>query len=142
MNFCSAQHAGRLIGEYLATEKRADFACYLKIFYSESSGKAEKNLVSELNRYDHLPQYHRMFLEDGLGDDLKKVQGMPSEEPPRLPDSFRRVALANPTNQEVQEFIRQFRDSGVTLPCLYPYFDSTDSSEFKRKVLSSLFEEL
>jgi len=41
------------------------------------------------------------------------------------------ISLPNPTKEELASYVETFRDAGVDLPCLYPYFESTEHEAFK-----------
>jgi hypothetical protein len=142
LNFCSPDHAKNLIGAYKGKghgSKRTDFACYLKVFFSRDRKAAERMLIEEFVRYDTLPQYHDMFVQDGVAEDIAKagVTLQSSESTTteaikqELPQSLLRICLANPDESDLHEYIKEFRKAGVTLPCVYPYFAPGDDTRFR-----------
>ena len=42
-----------------------------------------------------------------------------------------RISLANPTDAELAAYVTRFREVGVDLPCLYPYFEPGEDEAFK-----------
>jgi alkanesulfonate monooxygenase SsuD/methylene tetrahydromethanopterin reductase-like flavin-dependent oxidoreductase (luciferase family) len=135
LNFCSPSHAARLISEVRAEKySQIDFGCYLKIFYSSRSDEAAQRLmVQEFLNYDSTPQYHEMFVEDGTAkaiSSFKSSEGWKSG-PVEMPNELLRVSLANPRSGELAQKVKAFRQAGVTLPVIYPYFPNDEDSEFK-----------
>jgi alkanesulfonate monooxygenase SsuD/methylene tetrahydromethanopterin reductase-like flavin-dependent oxidoreductase (luciferase family) len=117
LNFCSPEYAKSLISSVGRDD--LDYACYLKVFYSRNQRIAEELFVEEFSKYDSLPQYHAMFEKDGLAESISKVR---STSPSNIPGELKRVSLANPTIEELKEYVDRFVKSGVKLPCVYPYF--------------------
>jgi hypothetical protein len=101
--------------------------------------RAERLLAEEFVKYDGLPQYHEMFKKDGIADSVEQLRkGLSSGEPILIPDNLEEVSLANPSQEKLSEHINKFRKSGVSLPCVYPYFDSNESSSFKKSVIETI----
>lgn len=116
LNFCSPEYAKKLIAA--VNRNDLDYACYLKVFYSRNQKIAEKLFVEEFAKYDSLPQYHKMFEQDGLAEAISKTRSNYSA----IPSELKSVSLANPTVEELREYVENFARSGVNLPCIYPYF--------------------
>ncbi len=146
LNFCSPRHAANLIGALKAQNAaRVDFACYLKIFYSSKSDLiAQRLLLQEFLNYDSAPQYHEMFVQDGSAKAISLFKE--SEEwksgPVQVPKELLRVNLANPQSEELVRYVKSFRQAGVTLPVVYPYFPNGEDTAFKlekvKRILKSL----
>ena len=146
LNFCSPQHAARLI-QAVRIESGAgiDFACYMKIFYSSQSDKAAQGLMlQEFLNYDSAPQYHEMFVQDGTAKAIstfKENEGWKSG-PVDVPKELLRVSLANPESDELVQHMKAFRQAGVTLPVVYPYFPSGEDAMFKLETVNRIVKSL
>ena len=135
LNFCSPQHASKLVeAARVERSERIDFACYLKIFYSSQSDEsAQRLMLQEFLNYDSTPQYHAMFQQDGTASAIlafKKDDEL-KNGPVDVPKELLRVGLANPKSKELHQYVQSFREAGVTLPVLYPYFLSDETRDFK-----------
>ena len=146
LNFCSPQHAARLI-QAVRIESGAgiDFACYMKISYSSQSDKAAQRLMlQEFLNYDSAPQYHEMFVQDGTAKAIstfKENEGWKSG-PVDVPKELLRVSLANPESDELVQHMKAFRQAGVTLPVVYPYFPSGEDAMFKLETVNRIVKSL
>jgi len=146
LNFCSPQHATGLI---TAVKRQLaspiEFACYLKIFYaSHKDETAQRLLVQEFLNYDSAPQYHEMFLQDGTADTISEFRRNDEwkKGPIDLPRELLKVSLANPGDDELSRYVESFREAGVTLPVIYPYFPSDEKSEFKFETLKRILKSI
>jgi alkanesulfonate monooxygenase SsuD/methylene tetrahydromethanopterin reductase-like flavin-dependent oxidoreductase (luciferase family) len=146
LNFCSPQHASKLVeAARVEGSEGIDFACYLKIFYSSGDDEtAQRLMLQEFLNYDSTPQYHEMFLQDetaGAISSLKKNDGWKSG-PVDVPNELLRVSLANPRSDELLRHMKSFRQAGVSLPVVYPYFPNGEDPSFKletvRQILKSV----
>lgn len=139
LNFCTPQHARKLIENAKPlTRGTTEFACYLKIFYSSrDDDTARRLMVQEFLNYDSTPQYHDMFLQDGTAKALStfKKNEQWKIRPIDLPGELLRISLANPTSDELDQYVKSFREAGVTLPVLYPYFPEDETSAFKSETI-------
>lgn len=138
MNFCSPSHASRLIHAFKeTTNKEVIFACYLKIFYSKDKSAADRLLMEEFAKYDHLPQYHEMFKQDGVANLINEgSRRLSANRDIGIPEELLQISLSNPSQDELKEYVKNFRSSGVKLPCIYPYFPRNENEEYKtQKVL-------
>jgi alkanesulfonate monooxygenase SsuD/methylene tetrahydromethanopterin reductase-like flavin-dependent oxidoreductase (luciferase family) len=146
LNFCSPRHAASLI-EAVKSEASdgIDFACYLKIFYSSQSDEAAQRLMlQEFLNYDSAPQYHEMFAQDGTARAISKLKENEGwrNGPVEVPNELLRVSLANPESEELHRYVQSFRQAGVAMPVVYPYFPSDEKPDFKlgtvKRILDSL----
>ena len=146
LNFCSPQHASKLVeaarGE---RSERIDFACYLKIFYSSQSDEAAQRLMlQEFLNYHSTPQYHEMFLQYGTAKTISKFKenGGWKSGPVDVPKELLRVSLANPRSDDLVQYVKSFRQAGVTLPVAYPYFPSGEDARFKLETVNRIVKSL
>lgn len=138
LNFCSPEYAKSLIESCKKSfEGNIDFGCYLKVFYSKKDRMAKNLLVQEFERYSKVPQYLKLFESDGISSDIVQARKAISSEN-ELPSSLLRISLANPSAAELSEYIARFRNSGVTLPCIYPYFSDEDDFDFRASTIRSI----
>ena len=144
LNFCTPQHARKLIENVKPLTRAAtEFACYLKIFYSSrDDDTARRLMVQEFLNYDSTPQYHDMFLQDGTAEALStfKKSEQWKNGPIGLPGELLRVSLANPASGELNQYIKSFREAGVTIPVLYPYFPDDEKSGFKSEAIERILD--
>jgi hypothetical protein len=135
LNFCTPHHISRLI-KGLGTDrpKGLQVGCYLKLFYSsKGNDNAKRLMIQEFLNYDSIPQYHQMFQLDGTADALvhfKRSSDWHNNEPV-IPDELFKVSLANPTLSELREYVETFREAGLDLPVIYPYFPEDEVQAFK-----------
>jgi len=146
LNFCSPQHASKLVeAARVERRERIDFACYLKIFYSSQDlESAQRLMLEEFLNYDSTPQYHEMFLQDGTAKTISLFRS--NEEwksgPFEVPKEMLRVSLANPQTEELVQYVKSFRQVGVTLPVLYPYFPNNEDPRFKAETVKEIVKSL
>ena len=146
LNFCSPRHASSLI-EAVKNDRNSkiDFACYLKIFYSsESDDVAGRLMLQEFLNYDSTPQYHEMFVQDGTA---KAISSLKENEEWRtgrvdMPRELLAVSLANAKSEELVRYVKSFRQAGVTLPVVYPYFPNGEDSKFKLETVKGILKSL
>lgn len=138
MNFCSPEHSARLVAEYSSRKMKADFACYIKLFYSEKREEALRNMIEEFSSYDSMPQYHKLFVLDGVAEDVAEAASNLEKGEIYVPSSLYRISLVNPSPDELSEFVRKYVDAGVTLPVPYPYFSASDGSHYRLRVLNEI----
>ncbi len=135
LNFCSPQHASKLVeAARVARVEGIDFACYLKIFYSSQ----------EFLNYDSTPQYHEMFVQDGTAEAIstfKENEGWKSGDVD-VPKELLRVSLANPRSDELVQYVKSFRQAGVALPVVYPYFPNDEDPRFKLETVKRMVKSL
>jgi hypothetical protein len=140
LNFCSPAYSERLVSKVRNVRGNLKtLACYIKVFYSIDKSTAERLLAEEFAKYNSLPQYHTMFERDGIADAITSLRaGLSSKGPLTIPESLQKISLANPSYGELVELVNKFRNSGINLPCVYPYFSPTESSEFKKRVITEI----
>jgi alkanesulfonate monooxygenase SsuD/methylene tetrahydromethanopterin reductase-like flavin-dependent oxidoreductase (luciferase family) len=138
LNFCTPEHAGRVVAGYReAFNGKTEFACYLKVFYSSSDEVAKKLLVLEFENYARLPQYREMFKIDGVMSEVESASEY-LQRTGSIPPSLLRISLVNPSASELKEYVSRFRNSGISLPCIYPYFSQNDNFEFRMETMRSI----
>jgi alkanesulfonate monooxygenase SsuD/methylene tetrahydromethanopterin reductase-like flavin-dependent oxidoreductase (luciferase family) len=144
LNFCSPQHASKLIeAAKVERSEGIDFACYLKIFYSSQSDEvAQRLMLQEFLNYDSAPQYHEMFVQDETANAISSLKE--NEEwkrgPIDLSKELFRVSLANARSEELPRYVKSFREAGVTLPVLYPYFPNGEDASFKLETVKRILK--
>ena len=146
LNFCTPQHAFRLI-ETVKRRMRSqiEFACYLKIFYSSSSDEtAQRLMIQEFLNYDSTSQYHEMFLQDGTAEAVSRLRNEDDWKTGKiiLPRELLRVSLANATDDQLHQYVQDFRKAGVTLPVVYPYFPQNEEPTFKIQTVGRILKSL
>lgn len=141
LNFCSPRYAEQLLSKVKSAGGQLKSVVYIKVFYSKSENVATRLLAEEFGKYDRLPQYHAMFERDGIADSVALMAAAPSNESIAVPDSLKRISIANPSSQELFEITEQFRKSGINIPCVYPYFGPNESREFKALVMKEITKE-
>ena len=142
LNFCSPKHAASVVEAVKAERRtRVDFGCYLKIFYSSQSDEAAQRLMlQEFLNYDSAPQYHEMFLQDETAkavSSLKENEGWKTG-PVHVPKELLKVSLANPRDDELAQYVKSFRQAGITLPVVYPYFPNVEDPRFKLETVKRI----
>ena len=133
LNFCPPDHARQLVKSLgSGTTKRPTVSCYLKIFYSNDENTAKRMLVEEFARYDQIPSYHEMFLSAGVEREIASASSaLRSNVNIHIGEKLLKISLPNPTNRDLANYVGSFRDAGVDLPCLYPYFETNEDEAFK-----------
>ncbi len=138
LNFCSPKYAQRLVDKVSKTSSATPkFACYLKIFYSERPSIANRLLVEEFAKYDSIETYHGMFVRDGIAEDIAKANRT-LESGGRIPESLLGTSLVNPELDELKRHIEKFKEAGIDLPCVYPYFQTPENHEYKISVIKKI----
>ena len=143
LNFCSANYAHDMISRLReGGHLDIDCACYIKVFYSRDQSTADRLLIQEFVNYNSLSQYHLMFQMDGVasaieqaGSSLKRDEGGAA---PQIPQALRQISLSNPTINDLRELVAKFREAGVTLPCIYPYFSRDEEEGYKGEIIRSI----
>jgi hypothetical protein len=51
-----------------------------------------------------------------------------------------RVSLANARSEELPRYVKSFREAGVTLPVLYPYFPNGEDASFKLETVKRILK--
>jgi hypothetical protein len=135
LNFCPPSYVKSILPK--GTRKKGfRLACYIKLFFAESESTARKMLMSELRMYNDIPQYHTMFQEIGVSEAIGALH-------PDTPISkdLSRISLANPDDDEIIRMVKEFYQSGVNLPIIYPYIKGDDAYKISIiKRLSAIFD--
>ena len=132
LNFCSPEHVRDVISSLGDARSRLIVSCYLKIFYSKDEATANRMLIEEFAGYDQNPSYHKMFESVGIAQEIGRANlFLRSGKSVRPSENLKRISLANPTKRELASYVTMFREAGVDLPCLYPYFEPSEDAVFK-----------
>jgi len=59
-----------------------------------------------------------------------------------VPKELLRVSLANPRSDDLVQYVKSFRQAGVTLPVAYPYFPSGEDARFKLETVNRIVKSL
>jgi hypothetical protein len=139
LNFCSARYAASIVKSVKAkNEGDREYACYLKVFFSKSDEIGKKLLIEEFAKYDSMPWYHKMFELDGVSQDIRSAVGSlrSARDDIHVPESLLEISPVNPTSDELAEYVSNYRNAGISLPCVYPYFSAEeDNFEYKLKTV-------
>jgi alkanesulfonate monooxygenase SsuD/methylene tetrahydromethanopterin reductase-like flavin-dependent oxidoreductase (luciferase family) len=137
LNFCSPQLAKGLIAKYRESfSGPVDFACYLKVFYSHKLENAQKLMVSEFSKYDKIAHYHELFIRDMVANDIASSEERLQRGETLLQGSrLFEICLANPSSDELRDYVSKFRAAGITLPCIYPYFGPSEDFAFRSQTI-------
>ena len=140
LNFCSPEYAMKLVDQ-ISKENSVDFSCYLKVFYSKDQRTANRLLVEEFVKYDSIGPYHKMFEKDGVVEAIEKAKQSLHGKDVSVPDALLKISLANPSDGELKSYVKGFRDAGITLPCVYPYFSSDEYDfDYRQSVVRRIAE--
>ena len=138
LNFCTPEYAGRLIQDYKQSfSGKTEFGCYLKVFCSKTDAIACKLLVKEFENYATIEQYRKMFERDGVLSEIRSASEY-LQKNGSPPPALLRISLVNPSESELKEYLARFRDAGVSIPCIYPYFSQDDGLEFRMETIRSI----
>jgi luciferase-like monooxygenase len=139
LNFCTPEHVRNVLASLGNPSQRIIISCYLKIFFSRDQAIANRMLIEEFANYDRIPSYHKMFESAGVAEEIKKAcQSLGSKLNIAQAEKLQRISLANPTSSQLAEYVGGFRDAGVNLPCLYPYFEQDEDEAFKIKKVEEI----
>ena len=132
LNFCSPEHARGVVNSPGASRQRLIVSCYLKIFYSRNERTANRMLIEEFASYNENPSYHGMFEAAGVAREIEQAnKALGSKKIIRPSKNMMKISLANPADVELAAYVTSFREAGVDLPCLYPYFEPKEDEDFK-----------
>jgi len=101
-------------------------------------------MLQEFLNYDSTPQYHEMFVQDGTAEAIssfKENEGWKSGDVD-VPKELLRVSLANPRSDELVQYVKSFRQAGVALPVVYPYFPNDEDPRFKLETVKRMVKSL
>jgi hypothetical protein len=132
LNFCPPEHARSIINALGDDRQGLIVACYLKIFYARDKPTANRMLIEEFADYNQNPSYHKMFESVGVAEEIERASSSLGSAMGIHPcEKLTRISLANPTKTELASYVATFREAGVDLPCLYPYFEPDEEEVFK-----------
>lgn len=141
LNFCTPNHAAAVIESAKPRNPKIEFACYLKLFFSSQSDEtADRLLIQEFLNYDSAAQYHDMFQQDGVADQITHFRSVDEWKQDRVevPKDLLSISLANPDEAELRDYVHSFRKAGITLPVPYPYFPIGEAVAFKRRIVERI----
>ena len=142
LNFCSPEYAKSLVEKVSGIASRPLFACYLKVFYSNSQNTANRLLIDEFAKYDSIESYHEMFVLDGVADAIAESKRSLEFGGTRISDSLLKISLVNAGPDQLTEYVESFRKAGIDLPCIYPYFVRGENHDYKMSVIKRIAESL
>ena len=132
LNFCSPGHVRDVVRSLGDVRKHVTVSCYLKIFYARSMATANRMLIEEFAMYDQYPSYHKMFESIGVAEEIAKMKTFLEKGENVSPsEKMLEISLANPSKTMLSAYVNKFREAGVDLPCLYPYFERDENEEYK-----------
>jgi len=142
LNFCPPAHVRDLVSSLdRSSGKLPTVLCYLKLFYSRNEDTARAMLVGEFASYNRNQNYHEMFESAGVADDIASASSaLGSNRDVHLSEKLRQISLANPTGKELADYVGRFRDAGVDVPCLYPYFEYNEEEAFKMSKVGEIVQ--
>lgn len=140
LNFCSPDYAKRLTDKLDLKNTSKSIACYIKIFFARKKEDADKLLIEEFAKYDKFPPYHKMFENDRVSDLITSAILRLSDGRVEVPDMLKGICLSNPSTAELSSLLAEFRRSGISLPCVYPYFSADEGSDFKKQTMNLISE--
>ena len=142
LNFCSPEYARELVRSLGSDKSRGlRVSCYLKIFFARNGDTAKRMLVEELASYNRNANYHKMFESIGVAEEIARASTtLESKGDVHLDEKLLKISLANPTKKELAGYVSGFRDAGVQLPCLYPYFESGENEAFKMSKVQEIVQ--
>jgi alkanesulfonate monooxygenase SsuD/methylene tetrahydromethanopterin reductase-like flavin-dependent oxidoreductase (luciferase family) len=139
LNFCPPDHAKAVVESVRKSfSGKIETACYLKAFFSDSAESAKKLAIEEFVKYDSLVHYHKMFEMSGLEDDIRVAARSLGGKDLQYSEKLARTSPVNPDIGELREYVSEFREAGITLPTVYPYFVSKEGFEFKLATIHSI----
>ncbi|HYB05038.1 MAG TPA: LLM class flavin-dependent oxidoreductase [Nitrososphaerales archaeon] len=139
LNFCPSEHAKAVVESVRKSfNGKIETACYLKAFFSKSLEIAKKLAIEEFVKYDNLGHYHKMFELSGLEDDIRAAARSLQGKDLQYSEKLAQTSPVNPDIDELREYVSKFREAGISLPSVYPYFDLDESFEFKLNTIHAI----
>ncbi len=139
LNFCPPEHAKAVVESVRKSfSGKIETACYLKAFFSESFESAKKLAIEEFVKYDSMGHYHKMFELSGIDEDIRAAARSLQGKDLEYSEKLAKASPVNPDVEELQEYVSKFREAGISLPCVYPYFVPDESFEFKLETIHSI----
>ena len=132
LNFCSPEHVRNIVRSLGEVRKHVIVSCYLKIFYAKTQATANRMLIEEFAIYDKNASYHKMFESIGVAEEIARMKTILKTGESVIPsEKLLEISLANPSKTMLSAYLNKFREAGVDLPCLYPYFEPEEGEEYK-----------
>ncbi len=132
LNFCSPGHVREVVMALGNARKHVIVSCYLKIFYARDQATANRILVEEFAMYDRNASYHGMFESVGVAGEIARMKTILETGKNVVPsEKLLEISLANPSRTMLTAYVEKFRQAGVDLPCLYPYFEPGEDEAYK-----------
>jgi len=139
LNFCPPGHAKAVVDSVLKSfSGKIETACYLKAFFSKSNESAKKLAIEEFVKYDMLGHYHKMFELSGLADEIRLAARNLHQKDFPYSEKLALTSPVNPDLNELRRYVSSFREAGISLPVIYPYFLSNESFEFKLETIQTV----
>ena len=79
-----------------------------------------------------------MFVENGVDQDIQRAKETLKMGKASIPNSLMRISISNPSDTELRNYVGSFREAGITLPCVYPYFSNEDDLKYREQVIRSM----
>lgn len=137
LNFCNPNHVSKLVEAMGSRPKKFSVACYIKVFFAEKEFAAKRMFRDEFVKYDSYPHYHRLFEEMGVAQAIQTMKGSANIDQETY-GQLSKIALYNPTDEELLGLVREFIGAGVDTPIVYPYVEG--DGKYKSEVLGRLSE--
>ena len=139
LNFCPPEFAKTVVSAVRESfDGKIEISCYLKVFYSNSEATAKKLAIEEFVKYNTIPHYHSMFETIGVSEDILIAARSLESNNLIYPESLSLISPVNPSVDALRSYVSRFREAGVSLPCVYPYFSPNESFEFKENTTRSI----
>ncbi len=139
LNFCPPDHARVVVDSLRKTfAGKIETACYLKTFFASSLEDARKLAIEEFVKYNTMGHYHKMFEVSGLDDDIRAGARTLNGKDLLYSQKLAQTSPVNPNIDEIRAYVSQFREAGISLPCVYPYFLPNENFEFKQECVQSI----
>jgi alkanesulfonate monooxygenase SsuD/methylene tetrahydromethanopterin reductase-like flavin-dependent oxidoreductase (luciferase family) len=139
LNFCPPGHAKSVVDSVRKSYNgKIETACYLKTFFSKSADQAKKLAIEEFVKYNTMGHYHRMFELSGLAEDILLAARNLQQKNLTYSDELARTCPVNPEVGELRDYISGFREAGISLPVVYPYFVQDEDFEYKLEIIRKI----
>ncbi|HZY95111.1 MAG TPA: LLM class flavin-dependent oxidoreductase [Candidatus Bathyarchaeia archaeon] len=132
LNFCPPEHVRDVVRSIGELRQGLIVSCYLKIFYARELATAYRMMMKEFAHYDQNPSYHKMFMSIGVAEEIARMKtALKTGENVSPSEKLLEISLASPSRTMLTAYVNKFREAGVDLPCLYPYFEPGEDEAYK-----------
>jgi hypothetical protein len=139
LNFCPPKFASTVVEAVRRSfSGQVKTACYLKVFFSASDQVAKKLAIEEFVKYDLLAHYHEMFEKSGLSEDIRAAARSLQDSDLFYSEKLANTCPVNPSQNQLRDYESKFREAGIVLPVVYPYFSPTESFDFKLEIVQTI----